>query len=207
LLDPETRNLINSAFNVNPIDAYTAWEGGCMAWECSEYAGYHMNMDQVVIEFVDENGVNVKAGQRGRVIITNLHSFAMPIIRYDLGDFAIPIYEECRCGRGGYLMKAVEGRCDDFIRLSGDRSVAPPVFHTTMKSVPGISEFQVVQENEDEIIVYIAKLDDFNDEKVFVEVEKEFKKILGNTLTVTTKIVNKIEREKSGKLRSVVSKI
>jgi phenylacetate-CoA ligase len=205
-LDSETRNLINAVFKVNPIDVYASWEGGCMAWECSEHAGYHMNMDKVLMEFVGENGERVKAGERGRVIITNLHSFAMPIVRYNLGDFAIPTYEECRCGRGGYLVKAVEGRCDDFIKLSDNRLVAPPVIWSTMKSVPGISEFQVVQEKEDEIVVYIVKLDEFRDVRVFEEVERKFKEILGNSISVKTKIVEKIQREKSGKLRSVISR-
>jgi len=207
LLDPETRHLINSAFNVNLINVYAAWESGCMAWECSEHAGYHMNMDQVLMEFVDENGEKVKRGERGKVIITNLHSFAMPIIRYELGDYAIPTYEECRCSRGGYLLKGVEGRCDDFIKLSDNRLVAPPILWSIMKSIQGISEFQIVQEKEDEIAVYIVKLEEFRDVSVFGEVEKEFMKILGSDISISTKIVERIEREKSGKLRSVISRI
>ncbi|MBN2034242.1 MAG: phenylacetate--CoA ligase family protein, partial [Deltaproteobacteria bacterium] len=107
LLDQETRTLINSVFNVNLVDVYAAWEAGCMAWECSEHAGYHINMDQVLMEFIDENGDSVKRGERGKVVITNLHSYAMPIIRYELGDYAVPTYETCPCGRGGYLLKAV----------------------------------------------------------------------------------------------------
>lgn len=207
LLDPETRNLINSAFKVNLIDAYAAWEGGCMAWECSEHAGYHMNMDQVLMEFVDENGEKVERGERGKVIITNLQSYAMPIIRYELGDYATPTYEECRCGRGGYLIKGVEGRCDDFIKLSDNRIVAPTILWSKMKSIPGISEFQIVQEKEDEIAVYIVKLEEFRKVTVFGEIEKEFKKILGSNISISTKIVERIEREKSGKLRSVISRI
>jgi phenylacetate-CoA ligase len=207
LLDSGTRDLINLIFKVNPIDVYAAWEGGCMAWECSEHAGYHMNMDHVLMEFVDENGKRVKSGERGKVIITNLHSFSMPIIRYELGDYAIPTYEECRCGRGGYLLKDVEGRCDDFIKLSGNRLVAPPILWSKMKSFPGISEFQIVQEKEDEITVYIIKLEEFRDVTVSGEVEKEFKKILGSDISIRTKIVERIEREKSGKLRSVISRI
>jgi len=207
LLDPESRSLINSAFKVNLIDSYAAWEGGCMAWECSEHAGYHINMDQVLMEFIDENGESVKKGERGKVVITNLHSYAMPIIRYELGDYAIPTYEECRCGRGGYLLKGVEGRCDDFIRLSGDRFVAPPVFHTSMKSIPGVSEFQIVQEKRDEIVAYVVKLDELSDVKVIEEIENAFRRILGNNVSINTRFVERIEREKSGKLRSVISRI
>jgi phenylacetate-CoA ligase len=207
LLDLETRKLINSVFKVNLVDVYAAWEGGCMAWECSEHVGYHINMDQVLVEFIDENGESVKKGERGKVVITNLHSYAMPIIRYELGDYAIPTYEECPCGRGGYLLKGVEGRCDDFIKLSDNRIVAPPILWSIMKSISGISEFQVIQEKKDEIVVYVVKLDELSDVTVLGEVEKKFRKILGNNVSINTRIVERIEREKSGKLRSVISSI
>jgi phenylacetate-CoA ligase len=207
LLDIETRKLINSAFKVNLVDVYAAWESGCMAWECPEHVGYHINMDQVLMEFIDENGQSVKKGERGKVVITNLHSYAMPMIRYEIGDYAIPTYEECRCGRGGYLLKGVEGRCDDFIKLSDNRLVAPPIIWGTMKSISGISEFQVVQENEDEIVAYVVKLDKLSDVKVIDEIEKAFRKILGNNVSINTRFVERIGREKSGKLRSVISRI
>ena len=75
--------------------------------------------------------------------MTNLHSFAMPIIRYEIGDFAIPTYEECVCGRGGYLLKKIEGRYDDFIRLKENKLIAPPVILSTIIIVSGISEFRL----------------------------------------------------------------
>jgi phenylacetate-CoA ligase len=207
LLDPETRNLINSAFKVNLIDAYAAWEGGCMAWECSEHAGYHMNMDQLLMEFVDENGEKVKRGERGKVIITNLQSYAMPIVRYELGDYATPTHEECRCGRGGYLIKGIEGRCDDFIKLSDNRIVAPTTVFSIMKSIQGISEFQIVQEKEGELLVYIVGLTNSDARVTSMRIEEEFKKILGGKISVKATVVDRIDREKSGKLRSVISRI
>ena len=207
LLNPETRNLINSAFKVNLIDVYAAWEGGCMAWECSEHAGYHMNMDQVLMEFVDENGEKVKKGERGKVIITNLQSYAMPIIRYELGDYGIPTYDECHCGRGGHLIKNVEGRCDDFIRLSDNKIVAPPILWSIMKSIQGISEFQIVQEKKGEFFVKIVGLTNSDSRVTSMRIDEEFKKILGSEISVRVILVDKIDREKSGKLRSVISKI
>lgn len=207
VLNPETRNFINSVFNVDLFDVYGAWETGCMGWECSEHAGYHMSMDTVLMEFVDENGELVNAGEKGKVVVTNLHSFAMPIIRYEIGDFAIPTDEECSCGRGGYLIKVIEGRCDDYIKLLGDRIISPPVLWSMMKSVSGVSEFQVVQEKEDEITVYVVKIDGFEDSMIFEGIDTEFKKILGGGIFIKPKIVKEITREKSGKLRSIISRM
>jgi len=207
LLDPKTRNFINSAFNVNLIDVYVAEEGGCMAWECKEHSGYHVNMDTVLMEFVDENGNRVNTGERGKVVITNLHSFAMPIIRFELGDFAIPTYQECSCGRPGYLIKAIEGRYDDFLKLNNNKFISPRILVPIIESIPGVSEFELVQEKIDEIFVYIVKMKEYRDTVIVEGINTELKKIFGNNISVNTKIVENIPREKSGKLRSVISRL
>ena len=77
VLDNETRKYITSTFECNLFDIYGAWETGCMAWECSEHSGYHINMDTILLEVLDEDGENVSAGERGKVVVTNLHSFAI----------------------------------------------------------------------------------------------------------------------------------
>lgn len=207
LLDPGTRDLINSVFNINLIDVYGAEEGGCMAWECSEHVGYHTNMDTVLMEFLDGNGNNVDAGERGKVVITNLHSFAMPIIRYELGDFAVPTYKECSCGRPGYLIKAIEGRCDDFIKMRGDKLLQPQTLSIIVEDTPGISEFQVVQEKEDGFIIYVVKMEGFRDNMIIEKINRGFEKVLGNNMFINTKFVETIPRAPSGKLRSVISKL
>jgi len=207
LLDPKTRNFINSVFNVDLIDVYVAEEGGCMAWECSEHAGYHMNMDTVLMEFVDEGGNKVNAGERGKVVITNLHSFAMPLIRYELGDFAIPTYKECSCGRPGYLIKAIEGRCDDSIRLSGNKLISPRILVPIIESIPGVEAFQLVQRKVDEIVVYVVKMDGCKDTRIVEDIDKEFKKVLGDNIFLNIEFVGSIPRAPSGKLKSVISRL
>ena len=206
VLDSETRDFVNRIFNVELFDVYGAWETACMAWECSEHSGYHVNMDVVLMEFVDEDGYRVSSGERGRVVVTNLYSFAMPIIRYEIGDFAIPTYKECVCGRGGYLLKNIEGRYDDFIRLKENKLIAPPILWSIMKSISGVSEFQIVQEKEDKIVVYVVRVEGFGDTMIVEEIAKEFKKVFGDNVYVSTKFVESIARAKSGKLRSVISK-
>ena len=207
VLDSETRDFINSVFNNKIVDIYGAWEVCCMAWECSAHAGYHINMDTALIEFIDESGQRVKAGQKGKVVVTNLHSFAMPIIRYEIGDYAVPTYEECPCGRGGYLIKGIEGRYDDFIKLRGNKFISPPVFWQIMKCIPGVAEFQIVQEKVEEFVVYVVKTEEFSDIKLFEQIDKEFKNILGDNIFLNIEIVKNIPRAQSGKLRSVISRV
>jgi phenylacetate-CoA ligase len=206
VLDSETRNFINSVFNVELFDIYGASETACMAWECSEHAGYHMNMDTVLMEFVDENGNKVNAGERGKVVITNLHSSAVPIIRYEIGDFAIPMYGECPCGRSGYLIRAIEGRYDDFIKLGKNKYISPLTLQSIVEHMHGVSEFQVVQEKEDEFVVYVVKMDGYNINTIIEEIDREFRKILGDNVFICTNFLKSIPRAQSGKLRSVISR-
>ncbi len=185
---------------------YGAWESGCMAWECDEHAGYHKNMDTVLMEFVEENGELVDAGKRGKVVVTNLHSYAMPIIRYALGDFAIPTDEECSCGRGGYLVNMIEGRAGDFVKVPSGGIFSPIVFEFFMERFSEIAHYQIIQEKEDRIAIKMVMGQAFSENTVY-RIETELKDILGNDVLIEPKIVEEINKEKSGKLRSVVSKI
>ena len=205
ILNSETRNFINSVFNIEVIDVYGSWETCCLAWECHKHSGYHVNMDTALLEFLDKDGNKVKAGERGRVVVTNLNSFAMPIIRYEIGDFAIPTYKECPCGRGGYLIKGIEGRYNDFIKLSNNKLVTPTAIYSIMEHIVGVSEFQVVQEKEDEFVVYVVKKNGDGDAVIVEEINREFKKVLGDHVYISTKFVEGIGRDGSGKLRSVIS--
>jgi phenylacetate-CoA ligase len=218
VFDPETRDFINSVFNVDLFDVYGSWEaGGCMAWECGEHAGYHMSMDTVLMEFVDENGERVSGGERGKVVVTNLHSYAMPIIRYEIGDFAIPTDEECSCGRGGYLMKAIEGRSKDILLTSNGKiivsSFVPYLFYpdciyseATVKQYQKIKQFQVIQKTKEEILIKIVKEPESDGEE-FNYILTNFKNVFGENIDIKLTFVESIPPLPSGKSSYVISNI
>ena len=217
VLDPETRNFINSVFNVDLFDVYGAYETGCMAWECGEHAGYHMSMDTVLMEFVDEKGEHVNAGERGKLVVTNLYSYAMPIIRYEIGDFAIPTDEECSCGRGGYLMKAIDGRSNDILLTSSGKiivsSFVPYLFYpdcisseVTVKQYQKIKQFQVIQKTKDGILIKIVK-EPGSDEEEFNYILTNFKNVFGESIDIKLIFVESIPPLPSGKSSYVISNI
>ncbi len=73
------------------------------AFECKAHSGYHINNDHVIMEFL-KNGKDVNPGESGEVVITGLSNYTMPLIRYKLGDIAVPIKEKCSCGRGFHCL-------------------------------------------------------------------------------------------------------
>ena len=206
LLDTDTRKLINSIFGVDMIDYYGSMEGsGMMAWECREHSGYHMNIDSVVMEFI-KDGERVAAGERGEIVLTNLHSYAMPFIRYKIGDIGIPSDEECPCGRGLPLIEGIEGRMHDLIKLSGGRVLSPYKITSILVFIPGIAQFRLIQESEDEFLLHLVKGKEFCQETI-EKVGGGLKNILGAGVHLEIQILDEIPIDPSGKIRSIISKV
>ena len=205
LLDPDTRRIINSAFDLNVVDLFGCIEVNRTAWECQEHCGYHMDVDSIVMELLDD-GESVSAGERGEVVYTSLYNYAMPLIRYQVGDVATPTDETCPCGRGLPLLKSVEGRKDDFIRLPSGKTISPITMHLIVKHTPGIVECQVVQESLDKISVILVVTDKFTD-VLSERLVREIKQALNCEVSVDIHVVDAIQRGPNGKMRMVISKV
>ncbi len=205
LLDTESRKVINSVFGVDPIDFYATVETDVSAWECNEHAGYHMNIDTNVIEFIKDNE-RVGAGERGEIILTNLYAYAMPIIRYQIGDIGILSDEQCPCGRGLPLMDMIEGRTDDFLVLPSGRIISPRNINL-LEYAKGIKSFKMIQEKKNLIRVQLVKAKDFSQNTV-TEIKELIKRgLLGEKINIDIEIVDKIPRDPTGKIRTVISKV
>ena len=187
------------------IDTYATIESGLIAWECSEHYGYHINIDSVVLEFL-ENGKSVQPGKRGNVVITNLHSYAMPIIRYELGDVCIPSGDVCPCGSELPLMLIVEGRVDDMIYTATGKVVSPNSITNVMEAVDGISQFRVIQETEEKLLTLIVKGRGFSSNTPKIA-QQLLKKLVGEEMEVNIQLVDGIPMEHTGKIRSVISNV
>lgn len=205
LLDPETRKYINSVFNVEMIDHFGCVELNRTAWECSEHAGYHIDVDSVVMEFV-ENGEHVSPGERGEIVYTGLYNYSMPLIRYEIEDIGIPSDESCSCGRGLPLMKLIEGRSDSFMQVPDGRIFSPIIWTLIIRKIPGVGQLKAIQEKKDLIRILLVKSHEFS-ENTIDQVECDVKEVMGQEINVKVEIVDEIPKDKSGKVRAAVSNV
>jgi len=205
ILSKQARGFINSVLGTEMFDLYGCVETERLAWECKEHTGYHMDIDSAVIEFVEDNEI-VSPGEEGRIVVTCLYNYAMPLIRYDLGDIGVPCHDKCACGRGLPLMKTILGRQDDFIVCPDGRMVIPINFEHIFRPIQGIAQYKVIQQSRSKLNVLVVKDRNFSDETLERIVE-EVGKVVGENMSIAPRVVEKIEKEKSGKLRSVVSKV
>jgi phenylacetate-CoA ligase len=202
LVDPACRSLVREAFGRPLVDVYGAAEGGCIAWECPTCDGYHVNIDTVIVEILDGNRA-APPGVAGRVVITNLLSFAMPIVRYELGDVAAMSPRSPACGRGLPLMEVVEGRANAFVRLPSGRMLSPMFFFGLMKPVEhDLRAWRVIQESVDRLTVLVVAGGRGFDSTRLVET---IRRLTGEAIDVSVVNVEALPREPSGKVRAVVS--
>jgi phenylacetate-CoA ligase len=209
LLLPGDAEAIRSVFGCDSVDDYGCLEIGPLAWECREHAGYHMNVDGAVMEFLDKDGEQVAAGERGEIACTSLVNYSMPLIRYLIDDQGVASNDECPCGRPLPLMKMVEGRKDDFLTATDGKIVSPLVFcYMWYLGYPqGVSQFRVVQETRDRLTIQLEGLKNTLDEKTADDARRKIREILGEDMQIEFQLVDRLDRDAGGKLRKVISHV
>ena len=103
-------------------EGYSSEEAGHISAECPQYPEtFHVAQSNVIVE--TENYVDVGGNTLGRVLITSLHSYATPLVRYDVGDIAT-LMERCPCGHDGPALANIYGQKKRLLKRA-DGSVVP----------------------------------------------------------------------------------
>ena len=205
-LTDDVRELVARAFCAPVRDLYASWESGIIAWECPECDGYHINSDWAIVEIVDERGAAVPRGTEGDVVITNLHSYGMPFIRYGQGDRAVLSADEPTCGCSLPLMKRICGRTTDLLVGAGGRRVSAHAFLTTVAKVGGLKRWRLIQETRTRLVLE-AEVDTRPDEADVELVRRRFCELLGVNVALLLRVVEKMEMEPGQKFHRVICRV
>ncbi len=187
LISQSSRQYLEESFGAPYYDQFGCTEIDRSAWQCTERSGYHMDVDSVIMQFVDEDGFEVAPGERGEIVYTSLFNRAMPLIRYGVQDMGVPIDDVCPCGIKLPMMKVVEGRSNSFLVFPGGRVVSPMSFIETMKAfsyVKEIDQYRVLQKSENLVEISIKKTNETVDE------QKLRKTLLTNIVSGLPKVEN-----------------
>lgn len=147
LLEPPIRRACRQAWGMKTVDMYSSQEVGYIALQCPTTDNYHVQSENVLVEVLNEAGQPCAPGEVGRVVITALHNYAMPLLRYDIGDYA-EVARPCPCGRGLTTLKRIVGRQRNMAILP-DGSRRWPSLEIDdagqLGAMPPIQQFQLVQ--------------------------------------------------------------
>jgi phenylacetate-CoA ligase len=138
------REACRRAWNTKVTDSYSSEEAGTIALQCPAGENYHVQAENLLVEVLDEQDQPCTAGKVGRVLLTTLHNFAMPLIRYDIGDYA-EVGAACPCGRGLPVLKRIMGRQRNLVTLPDGSRHWPSFPEKKLSPVAPIKQIQLVQ--------------------------------------------------------------
>lgn len=144
---PDARSLAGKAFGARVIETYGCEEVGLIAIECPASGHLHVGLENMIVEVLDEKDDPVEPGGIGRVVVTCLHNFATPLLRYEIGDLVETSAGPCPCGRTSPTLRRVIGRIRKAIIFPDGTRVRPHVL-VTAAGVPDYlpaRQFQIAQ--------------------------------------------------------------
>lgn len=197
IVEAELRRLCREIWRVPLSDMYSAVEVGYIALQCPEREHYHVQMEAALVEVLDARGNPCAPGEVGEVVVTPLHNYATPLIRYALGDYAV-VGQPCPCGRGLPVLRKIVGRARDMVVLpSGERRFG---YHNPdlLAGMVAIVQHQIAQVGRDELeirLVVRRPLAPDEEAAVIGRVRKNY----GNEFRYRVSYRDEIERAPGGK--------
>lgn len=201
-LNDYTRSAVKKYFGVNAFSRYSNLENGIIAQQAPGVRGkFLLNTASYHLEILNmESDEPVSEGETGRIVITDLFNYAMPMIRYDTGDIGSIGSDEIKTGRK--YLTTVEGRKLDLLYDTCGNLVSSFLVYKNMWRYTEIDQYQLIQESEKKYIFRINIKSKFMKETQLVE---EFKYFLGIDADFTVEYVSEIPLLSSGKRRKIVS--
>ncbi len=197
------REALVRVFGPGVFETYGSRETMLIASECDAHTGMHLSEENVVVE-VTRDGRPVARGVAGDVLVTDLHNFGMPFIRYVNGDVAAAAEDGvCPCGRTLRKLARVEGRRMDTLRDGSGNAVPGMLFASLLQLDAGaLRAFQVVQKRSGEVELKVVRGREWNEQR-FTAASRRLKTYFkGLPFKVT--FCEEIPASKSGKRRPIV---
>lgn len=205
-VSPVLREACLRVWGAPVVDTYSAREMGYIASQCPEHEHLHVHTENVLVEVLDADNRPCRPGQIGKLVITSLYNYAMPLIRYQIGDYA-EVGEPCPCGRGLPVLKRILGRKRNMLRLPNGEVRWPIVGSPIPKhlNLPP-RQYQLVQKSLGVIEVRVASTRFFSDEET-ESLSAAFRKALGHDFEIRWVYVDEFPRNASGKFEEFISEI
>ena len=193
----EMREKIETAFGAKVYDFYGSREVHSIAGECN--AGLlHIFMFNNYVEVLNEHNHSVKEGEMGKIVVTTLHNYSMPLIRYEIGDTAILGPKRCKCCNPLLTLKEVTGRITDHFIKEDGTIICGEYFTLLFNLKDWIKSFQIIQEDYRKIRILVTLQGNINHAEKR-EIENKIKLVMGKNCNIIWEFVEEIPKTQSGK--------
>ncbi len=206
-LTPLRRRTMEEAFGSRVYNFYGAKEAPSIAAECQD-GSMHIFSFNNLVEVLDRDGNPMHEDGLGRVVITPLHNYAMPLIRYEIGDMASVRLGRCRCGSNLPSLGKVSGRFTEFVVREDGSLIDGNMFEGIFHDFKRIKEFQIIQEDYNQLRILISLQEGVKPADVDIgSMQEELLRIVGGSFRMKWEFVDEIPKPPSGKylyVRSLV---
>jgi phenylacetate-CoA ligase len=200
------RETIEAAFACKLYDFYALAERVIFAGECEVGEGKHLAEAYGITEIVDDEGRPVPDGQPGYMVGTSLYNTATPMIRYRTDDVSAFLTEPCPCGRTLRRIRDVSTKAEDIVVTPDGRQISPSILTHPFKPLDRIVASQIVQERPDHLLIKLVASGEFSSDEEATLIAS-LRERLGAEMEIEVRHVTEIPRERSGKLRWVISRV
>jgi phenylacetate-CoA ligase len=208
ILPPDLRESVRQVWDVKLSDMYSGREVGYITLQCPDYPHYHVMAEGIFVEVLDDNDRPVGPGETGRVVLTTLHNFAQPLIRYEIGDYA-EVGELCPCGRGLPVLTRIHGRKQNVLTLPSGETRWTLLSSGDIRHLMGLApirQYQFAQIEKDVIEVRLAVLRQLTDgeEKAIADWTRAK---FAYPFNVSFAYAEELARSKAGKFQDFISEV
>jgi phenylacetate-CoA ligase len=205
-LSQSRRTLLETAYGCKVYDWYSLHESTAIITEC-KHGTRHFLDDFAYTEIVDENGNDASKQGVGGLVGTGLYNYAMPLIRYEIGDTVVMKDRnfKCKCGRHYKAVQEIVGRQNDYIETPDGRLLSNVLEHSIDKA-KGVVAAQCVQDAIDHIYLNLT-IDNSFDKDSITAIEAGLRKRLGDEIKIDLKVGSQLEKSKGVKTPFILSKI
>jgi phenylacetate-CoA ligase len=195
MMTVDMREKIREGFRAPVIDFYDSHEFNMIAWQQPSTGLYQVSEASVIAEVL-RDGHPVEPGEEGEFVGTSLHSWAMPFLRFRLGDLVTR-------GRTGSTLARVQGRLVDRFHLPDGSSIHPyTLVNPLVNQAPWVRQYQLIQERAGGILVKLVPLPGKQPEpEAVAAIKGVLAGRLGSDVRLEMEIVDRIPAEASGKFR------
>src|ERR1051326_611286 len=205
-LYPFMREKISQVFRCEVYNLYGSREVSDMAWELPGLKGLWAPPWANYIEIVDEKGAAVPAGTEGNIVVTSLTNYAMPLVRYYIGDRGALLPEE-ESPQGVQMLSHVSGRTVDIFRRNDQTLVDGEYFTHLLYFRPWVWKFQVVQKSYTHILFKVVSTNGKPPKEELDDIASRSRLAMGDDCKVDFEFYDELPALRSGKFRYTISEV
>lgn len=205
-LFPAARQKIETAFGVPVKTIYSCSEAGYVASPCPAGHGLHVHAEHVLLEVLNAQGEPCRPGETGRVVLTAMHNFFNPFIRYEIQDEVTLGPGPCPCGRGLPWLTSVQGKVRPNFQLVNGNSRATCELVDDLYDVGGYRQHQVIQRSLTDVLVRVTPNAEWTTHH-HAAMTRAVQNFLEYPVHVEIELLDRIPVGENGKVRDIICEV